>query len=168
MARTHDMDRKHMMETFRRAHAHQGAAFVEIYQNCNVFNDGAFETITAKANRDDMLIPLVHGEPIRFGADSEQGVAMGPNGALEIVDVADVGEDNLLVHDESRRPRPRLHALAAGRRPDPSRRRSACSVPSSGPSTPKRPASSWPRPRRRGAPATSRPSCTPGATWDVD
>ena len=43
MARTHDLDRKHMMETFRRAHDHQGAAFVEIYQNCNVFNDGAFE-----------------------------------------------------------------------------------------------------------------------------
>ena len=44
VARTHDMDRKHMMETFRRAHDHKGAAFVEIYQNCNVFNDGAFET----------------------------------------------------------------------------------------------------------------------------
>ena len=43
VARTHDMDRKHMMEMFRRAHEHQGAAFVEIYQNCNVFNDGAFE-----------------------------------------------------------------------------------------------------------------------------
>jgi 2-oxoglutarate ferredoxin oxidoreductase subunit beta len=48
VARTHDMDRKHMQETFRRAHAHKGAAFVEIYQNCNVFNDGAFEKITAK------------------------------------------------------------------------------------------------------------------------
>ena len=48
VARTHDMDRKHMMEIFRRAHDHPGAAFVEIYQNCNVFNDGAFEDITAK------------------------------------------------------------------------------------------------------------------------
>src|SRR6202167_2203242 len=69
VARTHDMDRKHMQETFRRAHAHQGAAFVEIYQNCNVFNDGAFEKITAKDARPDQLIPLVHGQPIRFGAD---------------------------------------------------------------------------------------------------
>jgi 2-oxoglutarate/2-oxoacid ferredoxin oxidoreductase subunit beta len=43
VARTHDMDRKHMMEMFRRAHDHKGAAFVEIYQNCNVFNDGAFD-----------------------------------------------------------------------------------------------------------------------------
>jgi pyruvate/2-oxoacid:ferredoxin oxidoreductase beta subunit len=46
VARTHDLDRKHMMEMFRRAHEHRGAAFVEIFQNCNVFNDGAFETIT--------------------------------------------------------------------------------------------------------------------------
>src|SRR6266404_3218350 len=46
VARTHDMDRKHMMEVLRRAHFHQGAAFVEVYQNCNVFNDGAFEAVT--------------------------------------------------------------------------------------------------------------------------
>ena len=73
VARTHDMDRKHMMEVFRRAHDHHGAAFVEIYQNCNVFNDGAFETITAKDARADMLIDLKHGQPIRFGKDGEQG-----------------------------------------------------------------------------------------------
>src|ERR1017187_5192606 len=74
VARTHDMDRKHMQETFRRAHAHQGAAFVEIYQNCNVFNDGAFEKITAKDARPDQLIPIVHGQPIRFGSDLQRGV----------------------------------------------------------------------------------------------
>ena len=74
VARTHDMDRKHMMDVLRRAHEHEGAAFVEIYQNCNVFNDGAFETITAKDLRADMLIDLKHGEPIRFGADMERGV----------------------------------------------------------------------------------------------
>ena len=101
VARTHDMDRQHMMETFRRAHAHKGAAFVEIYQNCNVFNDGAFEPLTGKANRDDMLIPLVHGEQIRFGKDKEKGVAMGTDGRLQIVDVAEVGEENILVHDEA-------------------------------------------------------------------
>jgi 2-oxoglutarate ferredoxin oxidoreductase subunit beta len=100
VARTHDMDRQHMMETFRRAHEHRGAAFVEIYQNCNVFNDGAFESLTAKAHRADMLIPLEHGQPIRFGADNEKGVAMSTDGVLEIVNVADVGEDRILVHDE--------------------------------------------------------------------
>jgi len=100
VARTHDMDRKHMMETFRRAHAHKGASFVEIYQNCNVFNDGAFEQITGKDHRADMLIPLVHGEPIRFGSDGQLGVVMDPDGSVEVVDVAAVGEDALLVHDE--------------------------------------------------------------------
>jgi 2-oxoglutarate/2-oxoacid ferredoxin oxidoreductase subunit beta len=100
VARTHDMDRQHMMDVFRRAHEHEGAALVEIYQNCNVFNDGAFEGITAKANRDEMLIPLVHGEPIRFGADGHRGVVSGDDGKLALVEVADVGEGRILVHDE--------------------------------------------------------------------
>lgn len=99
VARTHDMDRKHMMEVFRRAHSHTGAAFVEIYQNCNVFNDGAFSEITSKQNRSSMLIPLEHGKPIRFGDELEKGVVIGDEGA-QIVDVADVGEDALHVHDE--------------------------------------------------------------------
>jgi 2-oxoglutarate ferredoxin oxidoreductase subunit beta len=99
VARTHDMDRAHMQETFTAAHSHNGASFVEVYQNCNVFNDGAFEGITSKANRSSMLIPLRHGEPIRFGVDLERGVVQRTNGHLEIVDVADVGEDAILRHD---------------------------------------------------------------------
>jgi 2-oxoglutarate/2-oxoacid ferredoxin oxidoreductase subunit beta len=102
VARTHDMDRKHMMEIFRRAHEHRGSAFVEIYQNCNVFNDGAFEQITSKQNRAGQLIPLAHGAPIRFGPDGEKGVMQDTQGHALIVDVADVGEDALLVHDEQR------------------------------------------------------------------
>jgi 2-oxoglutarate/2-oxoacid ferredoxin oxidoreductase subunit beta len=102
VARTHDMDRKHMMEMFRRAHAHRGAALVEIYQNCNVFNDGAFGQITSKPNRADGLIPLVHGEPIRFGAELEHGVALDTQGHARIVEVADVGEEAILIHDETR------------------------------------------------------------------
>ena len=102
VARTHDLDRKHMMETFRRAHEHKGAAFVEIFQNCNVFNDGAFEQITAKDNRPHMLIPLEHGQPIRFGANGEKGVSMDEQGRARIVNVADVGEEHIVVHDESR------------------------------------------------------------------
>jgi 2-oxoglutarate ferredoxin oxidoreductase subunit beta len=101
VARTHDMDRKHMMETFRRAYRHQGAALVEVYQNCNVFNDGAFEQITSKDARPQMLIPLTHGEPIRFGPEGERGVVLSDDGA-RIVDVAEVGEERLLVHDEHR------------------------------------------------------------------
>jgi 2-oxoglutarate ferredoxin oxidoreductase subunit beta len=102
VARTHDLDRQHMQEVLRRAHDHKGAAFVEIYQNCNVFNDGAFETITSKANRGANLIPLVHGQPIRFGEDGERGVVLDTQGRATIVDVAEVGEEALLVHDEAR------------------------------------------------------------------
>src|SRR4051794_22958729 len=102
VARTHDMDRGHMMEMFRRAHAHKGAAIIEIYQNCNVFNDGAFERVTGKEQRADMLIPLRHGEPIRFGAENEKCVALDNQGNPRIADVADVGESAILVHDESR------------------------------------------------------------------
>ncbi|MCL4292992.1 MAG: 2-oxoacid:ferredoxin oxidoreductase subunit beta [Acidimicrobiia bacterium] len=102
VARTHDMDRKHMQMVFRRAHEHRGAALVEIYQNCNVFNDGAFSAITAKDKRGANLIELRHGEPVRFGDDHELGVVMSPRGEAEIVRVTDVGEDALLVHDEAR------------------------------------------------------------------
>jgi 2-oxoglutarate ferredoxin oxidoreductase subunit beta len=102
VARTHDMDRKHMTETFRRAHEHRGSSFVEVYQNCNVFNDGAFEAVTAKDARAEMLIDLRHDEPIRFGSDGERGVALSEHGDAEVVKVADVGEDRLLVHDEHR------------------------------------------------------------------
>ncbi|MGQ0803606.1 MAG: 2-oxoacid:ferredoxin oxidoreductase subunit beta [Actinomycetota bacterium] len=116
VARTHDMDRKHMQETFRRAHEHRGSAFVEIYQNCNVFNDGAFEQILAKDKRPEMLIELRHGEPIRFGPDGSHGVVLNEFGEAQVVDVADVGEGALLVHDESR-PDPSL-AFALSRLAD--------------------------------------------------
>jgi 2-oxoglutarate ferredoxin oxidoreductase subunit beta len=101
VARTHDMERKHMMETFRRAYEHKGAAFVEVYQNCNVFNDGAFEKILAKDARPTMLIPLEHGQPVRFGPDGEHGVVV-EDGIARVVDVAEVGESVLVVHDEHR------------------------------------------------------------------
>jgi 2-oxoglutarate ferredoxin oxidoreductase subunit beta len=102
VARTHDMDRKHMIEVFTRANEHKGSSFIEIYQNCNVFNDGAFDTILNKDARPNMLIDLHHGEPIRFGADREFGVTMNEFGEATIVEVADVGEDRILVHDEQR------------------------------------------------------------------
>ena len=101
VARTHDMDRNHMIEMFKRAHAHKGASIIEIYQNCNIFNDGAFGQITAKDARDSMLIPLEHGQPIRFGAEGEKGVVLD-GGGLHLADVAEVGEEALLVHDETR------------------------------------------------------------------
>lgn len=100
VARTHDMDRAHMQEVLRRAHAHQGAAFVEIYQNCNVFNDGAFAAITKKDNRSSMIIDLRHGQPIRFGADGEFGVVI-EGGRARIAPTAEAGVEALAVHDEA-------------------------------------------------------------------
>src|SRR5262249_6677272 len=83
-------------------HDHQGASFIEVYQNCNVFNDGAFEAVTGKEVRSDMLIELHHGEPVRFGEDGEHGVMLNRVGECEGVEGADVGEDRILVHDEHR------------------------------------------------------------------
>lgn len=100
VARTHDMDRAHMQEVFRRAHNHRGAAIVEVYQNCNVFNDGAFAALTKKDARAEMLIPLEHGEPVRFGPDGERGVVLD-DGVARIVSVAEVGVEALHVHDET-------------------------------------------------------------------
>jgi 2-oxoglutarate ferredoxin oxidoreductase subunit beta len=102
VARTHDLDRKHMMETFRAAHAHQGSSFIEILQNCNVFNDGAFDEVTDRKNREEMMIDLHHGEPIRFGENGHAGVVMGEDGQLRIVEVAEVGIEAILKHDAHR------------------------------------------------------------------
>jgi len=102
VARTLDRDRHHMTEVLRAAARHEGAALVEIYQNCPVFNDGAFFALTEKETRDQNQIRLEAGQPIRFGVDGERGVSMGSDGRLRIVDVDAVGEDALLVHDPGR------------------------------------------------------------------
>jgi 2-oxoglutarate/2-oxoacid ferredoxin oxidoreductase subunit beta len=102
VARTIDTDKQHLPAMLRAAVAHPGAALIEIYQNCPVFNDGAFDALTDKATRDGALIRLEHGQPIRFGADGERGVVRGADGDLAIAAVAEVGEDALLVHDARR------------------------------------------------------------------
>ena len=102
VARTVDTDKQHLAATLRAAAAHRGASFVEIYQNCNVFNDGAFDAVRVKGQREQNQIQLEHGQPVRFGAEAEHGVARGANGRLELVEVADVGEEALLVHDAHR------------------------------------------------------------------
>jgi 2-oxoglutarate ferredoxin oxidoreductase subunit beta len=95
VARSIDTDRTHLTEVLRRAASHPGTAFVEIYQNCNVYNDGAFDTVREqKENR----IQLEHGKPIRFGAEDERGVRLRADGSAELVDGVPEGE--LLVHDE--------------------------------------------------------------------
>jgi 2-oxoglutarate ferredoxin oxidoreductase subunit beta len=112
VARSLDRDRAHVAEVLRAAAAHEGTAFVEIYQNCPVFNDGAFFALTEKESRDANQIRLTHGEPIRFGAERERGVVRGTDGDLAVVDVAEVGEAALLVHDARREDPSLAFALA--------------------------------------------------------
>jgi 2-oxoglutarate ferredoxin oxidoreductase subunit beta len=102
VARTMDVARKHIPEIIRAAAAHRGSAFVEIYQNCNVFNDGAFLALTSKEGGTKNRIFLEHGKPIRFGESNGKGVVMRSEGKLDVVDVASVGEDKVLVHDAHR------------------------------------------------------------------
>lgn len=99
VARTIDSDRGHLTSVLRQAAAHEGTALVEVYQNCNIFNDRAWEPLKDNDSRDDMLIRLEDGAPIRFGSNGEKGVMRLPSGEIGVVDVADVGEDALLVHD---------------------------------------------------------------------
>jgi 2-oxoglutarate ferredoxin oxidoreductase subunit beta len=96
VARTIDSDRKHLQSVLRAAAEHEGSAFVEIYQNCNIFNDGAFELIKDPATRDDHLIRLEQGQPITFGKDGQYSV-VHPEGSFGLQVVQ--GSANALVHD---------------------------------------------------------------------
>jgi 2-oxoglutarate ferredoxin oxidoreductase subunit beta len=98
VARTIDNDRQHLTGVLREAAAHRGTAFVEIYQNCNVFNDGAFDLLRDKESGKRNQIRLQHGEPILFD-DGERAVAVGANGRLEIVETDAVDADRIIVHD---------------------------------------------------------------------
>ncbi|MFI9768015.1 2-oxoacid:ferredoxin oxidoreductase subunit beta [Streptomyces sp. NPDC052415] len=100
VARTVDSDRKHLTEVLRAAHEHPGTALVEIYQNCNIFNDGAFDVLKDKQQAQESVIRLEHGRAVRFGAGGAKGVVRDPaTGDLEVVDVTDENEDRVLVHD---------------------------------------------------------------------
>jgi 2-oxoglutarate ferredoxin oxidoreductase subunit beta len=109
VARTIDSDRKHLTEVLAAAAAHRGTSLVEIYQNCPIFNDGAFDAIKDRDTKADAIIPLVHGEPITFGVPTEdgratKGVAHDPaTGGVRVVEVGDgegrLAESELLVHD---------------------------------------------------------------------
>jgi 2-oxoglutarate ferredoxin oxidoreductase subunit beta len=103
VARTLDNDRQHLSDVLRQAAAHQGTAFVEIYQNCNVFNDGAFDLLREKAQGTHNQIRMVHGEPIVFD-EGTRCVTVGENGRLVIANTADTPEDRIIVHDTHGRP----------------------------------------------------------------
>src|SRR3954453_17673419 len=98
VARTIDSDRTHLTAVLRAASDHPCAAFVEILQNCNIFNDGAFDVLKKPETRDSAVVRLEQGEPIRFGRDGEKGVRLTGRGGLEVVDTSKVKPETLLVH----------------------------------------------------------------------
>ncbi|WP_156726463.1 2-oxoacid:ferredoxin oxidoreductase subunit beta [Streptomyces apocyni] len=100
VARTVDSDRQHLTSVLRQAAAHPGTALVEIYQNCNIFNDGAFEVLKDKQQAQEAVIRLEHGKPIVFGTDSAKGVIRDSlTGDLKIVTVTEDNQSQILVHD---------------------------------------------------------------------
>jgi 2-oxoglutarate ferredoxin oxidoreductase subunit beta len=100
VARTIDVNIKHMEYVLKRAAEHKGTAFVEIYQNCNIFNDGAWEYATGKDKKDDNTIVLEHNKPLVFGAERNKGIRLN-NMTPEVVALGDgIKEDDLLFHDE--------------------------------------------------------------------
>ena len=103
VARTMDSDRGHLTEVLSAAAAHRGTALVEIYQNCPIFNDGAFDAIKDRDTKDDAIIPLVHGEPIRFGVEGSKGLVRAVDGSITVAQVGDgpgqVAVADLMVHD---------------------------------------------------------------------
>ncbi|MCH7591435.1 MAG: 2-oxoacid:ferredoxin oxidoreductase subunit beta [Planctomycetes bacterium] len=101
VARSIDVSVKHLLYILERAAAHKGTSFVEIYQNCNIFNDLAFEYATGKDTKDDTTLFLEHNRPLVFGKDRNKGIRL--NGMNpEIVTLGDgITEDDLLFHDEA-------------------------------------------------------------------
>ena len=103
VARTVDIYPKHLKETIARAAAHKGTSFVEIYQNCNIFNDGTFKEMTDREVRNDSQVELIDGEPMIFGKNRDKGIRFVED-HLEVVELGKNGiaEKDLLIHNESR------------------------------------------------------------------
>jgi 2-oxoglutarate ferredoxin oxidoreductase subunit beta len=106
VARAIDTQQGPLVEVLKRAHAHRGASFVEVFQNCVVYNDGVFDAFTEKTVAADQQLHVVHGQPLRFGKEKNRGLRLVPGAlALEVVTLGDGGitEGDLLVHDETNR-----------------------------------------------------------------
>jgi 2-oxoglutarate ferredoxin oxidoreductase subunit beta len=99
VARSMDANVKHLGQMLKRASEHKGTSLVEVYQNCNVFNDGAMAYAQEKKQRPDNTVELEHGKPLIFGKEKNKAVRLVGN-HLEVVNTADVPADDLLIHDE--------------------------------------------------------------------
>jgi 2-oxoglutarate ferredoxin oxidoreductase subunit beta len=100
IARTMDRDPIHMREILKRANAHKGTSLVEIYQNCNVFNDGAFEVFTEKGTKKLNTLTVENGKPLIFGEQADKGIKLDGFKPI-IVNIADVSANDLWIHDET-------------------------------------------------------------------
>jgi 2-oxoglutarate ferredoxin oxidoreductase subunit beta len=101
VAKTTDRDSKHMQLMIKRAAEHKGMAFIEILQNCVIFNDGAFDALTDKAVKDDMLLYMEQGKPLLFGKNKEKGIKIDGVAPL-VININENGNsiNDVLVHDE--------------------------------------------------------------------
>ena len=119
VARSVDVDIKHLQMTLKRAAEHKGAAFVEVYQDCNVFNSGAFKYAQSKAEKADNVVALEHGRPLIFGKDRDKGIRVTGLLSPEVVTLGEnVREDDLLFHDEKAEEPSLAFMLARMRRPE--------------------------------------------------
>jgi len=106
VARSVDIFQQHLKDTLRHAAAHRGSAFVEILQNCNIFNDGAWESLTEKDVRSEHVLQLEHGKPLIFGMNRDKGIRRRSDGDIEVVQLGNgVTEKDLVIHD-AHHPRP--------------------------------------------------------------
>ncbi len=106
VARSVDIFQAHLKDTLRAAAAHKGSAFVEILQNCNIFNDGAWTGVTEKDARSEHVIQIEHGKPLVFGKSRDKGIRRKPDGDIEVVPLGNgISESDLIVHD-AHHPRP--------------------------------------------------------------
>ncbi len=100
IARSMDRDPKHLQMILARSHQHKGSSFVEIYQNCNIFNDGAFEVYTEKSTKADEALFLEHGKPLIFGANQDKGIKIEGLRPVVVNLSEGVNADDLWIHDE--------------------------------------------------------------------
>lgn len=114
VARSIDTEAKHLSEVVTRGHAHQGAAFIEILQNCPIYNDGIFEQVKDKKLAPEHRVELQHGKPIIFGTDGNKAIRLNRDSLnLEVIDAAG-NEQDILVHNENSRVLATLLALMRG------------------------------------------------------
>lgn len=100
IARSMDRDPKHLQSMLLRSHAHKGASFLEIYQNCNIFNDGAFEIFTEKSTKPEETLFLEHGKPLVFGTTQQKGIKLDGLKPVVVTIGEEASIDDLWVHDE--------------------------------------------------------------------